>query len=141
MPENLRAKPHRLLAVSLLAPFSKHSGAAKFDLTLAIAELDDGMTATFEYATDLFDSMTIRRMLGHFLVLLEGVVAKAEQRLSELPLLSSAERQQLLIEWNTTAAAVSPGSLHPYPVRDPGEHERRTRWPLKRVMNGSPMRN
>ncbi len=63
------------------------------------------MTATFEYATDLFDSMTIRRMLGHFLVLLEGVVAKAEQRLSELPLLSSVERQQLLIEWNATAAA------------------------------------
>ena len=80
------------------------SGAAKFDLTLAVTELDDGMTVTFEYAIDLFDSPTIRRMLGHFLVLLEGVVAEPEQRLSELPLLSPAERQQLLIEWNNTAA-------------------------------------
>ncbi|SCX63279.1 non-ribosomal peptide synthase domain TIGR01720/amino acid adenylation domain-containing protein, partial [Nitrosospira sp. Nsp1] len=79
-------------------------GAAKFDLTLAVSEFNDGMTVTFEYATDLFDSITIRRMLGHFLVLLEGVVAKAEGRLSELPLLSSTERQQLLVEWNATAA-------------------------------------
>ncbi|SEL65288.1 non-ribosomal peptide synthase domain TIGR01720/amino acid adenylation domain-containing protein, partial [Nitrosovibrio tenuis] len=80
-------------------------GAAKFDLTLAIAEFDDGITATFEYATDLFDSMTIRRMVGHFLVLLQNVVANAEQHLSELPMLSSVERQQLLVEWNATAAA------------------------------------
>ncbi|HEX8871242.1 MAG TPA: amino acid adenylation domain-containing protein, partial [Candidatus Acidoferrum sp.] len=82
-------------------------GAAKFDLTLAIAEFDDGMTATFEYATDLFDLTTIRRMLGHFLVLLEGIAAGSGQHLSELPLLSPTERQQLLVEWNGTAAAFS----------------------------------
>ncbi len=43
-------------------------------------------------------------MLNHFLVLLEGIVAEPEQRLAELPLLSPAERRQLLIEWNNTAA-------------------------------------
>ncbi len=80
-------------------------GAAKFDLTLAIAEFNDGITVTFEYATDLFDSATIRRMLGHFVVLLEGVIASPEQRLSELPLLSRIERQQLLVDWNDTTAA------------------------------------
>ncbi|KIO47803.1 condensation domain-containing protein, partial [Nitrosospira sp. NpAV] len=80
-------------------------GAAKFDLTLAIAEFNDGITATFEYATDLFDSAAIRQMLDHFVVLLEGAIASPEQRISELPLLSRRERQQLLVEWNATEAA------------------------------------
>ena len=42
-------------------------------------------------------------MLGHFRVLLEGIAADPEQRLSELPLLSEAERHRLLSEWNDTA--------------------------------------
>ncbi|PTR07479.1 non-ribosomal peptide synthase protein (TIGR01720 family)/amino acid adenylation domain-containing protein [Nitrosospira sp. Nsp5] len=79
-------------------------GAAKFDLTLVIAEFNDGITATLEYATDLFDSTAIRQMLGHFVVMLESVIANPEQRISELPLLSQAERQQLLVEWNDTEA-------------------------------------
>jgi len=41
-------------------------------------------------------------MLAHFVSLLEGIAAGPEQRLSELPLLSAAEREQLLREWNET---------------------------------------
>ncbi len=44
----------------------------------------------------------LTRMLGHFGTLLEAVVANPEERLSELPILSEAERQQLLVEWNDT---------------------------------------
>jgi amino acid adenylation domain-containing protein len=55
------------------------------------------------YSTDLFDSSTITRMLGHFETLLQGIVSDPRQRLSELPLLSAAEKQQLLVEWNDTA--------------------------------------
>jgi non-ribosomal peptide synthetase component F len=54
------------------------------------------------YSTDLFDAATITRMLGHFQTLLEGIVANPEQRLADLPILSEAERHQLLVEWNTT---------------------------------------
>ena len=43
-------------------------------------------------------------MLGHFETLLEGIVADPDRRLSELPLLTGAERQQLLVEWNRTEA-------------------------------------
>src|SRR2546423_14302492 len=42
-------------------------------------------------------------MAGHWQRLLEGIVADPGQRLSELPLLTEAERHQLLIEWNATA--------------------------------------
>ena len=47
---------------------------------------------------------TIRRMLGHYQTLLEGIVANPDRRLSELPLLTGAERQQMLVEWNQTGA-------------------------------------
>src|SRR6185436_1208042 len=53
--------------------------------------------------TDLFEAATIDRLLGHFEILLEGVVANPEQRLAQLPLLSPAEREQLLAEGNDTA--------------------------------------
>ncbi|MHC5747096.1 MAG: amino acid adenylation domain-containing protein [Nostoc sp.] len=51
--------------------------------------------------SDRFD--TITRMLGHLQTLLEGMVANPQQQLSELSLLTSTERHQLLVEWNDTA--------------------------------------
>ena len=63
------------------------------------------LTGTLEYNTDLFDAATIERMLGHFRTLLEGIVADPDQRLSELPLLTAAERQQLA-DWNATQVAI-----------------------------------
>ena len=44
-------------------------------------------------------------MVGHFNTLLEAAAANPDQRLSDLPLLTDAERQQLLVEWNQTAVA------------------------------------
>jgi aspartate racemase len=75
---------------------------SKFDLSLILEDRPEGLLAHFEYSTDLFDAATIERMVGHWQTLLEGIVANPEQRLSELPLLTEAERQQLLVEWNAT---------------------------------------
>ncbi len=76
------------------------SGTAKLDLTLALAE-GQGLRAQLEYRTDLFDCTTALRLLGHFEVLLRAAVADPGQRLSDLPLLTAPERQQL-VEWNDT---------------------------------------
>ncbi len=54
------------------------------------------------YNTDLFDEVTIARMLRHFKTLLEGIVANPEQRIANLPLLSEDEVNQLFREWNDT---------------------------------------
>ena len=78
------------------------SGTAKFDLTLYVMEEPQGLAFLCEFNTDLFDSDRIERMLGHLQVLLEGVVADPDRRLSELPILTSAERRWLLEEWNDT---------------------------------------
>jgi acyl-CoA synthetase (AMP-forming)/AMP-acid ligase II len=54
-----------------------------------------------EQAPELKPS-TIARMHGHFQILLEGIIANADRRLDELPLLSDRDRHQLLVEWNAT---------------------------------------
>ncbi|MDX6577959.1 MAG: hypothetical protein QOE96_3912, partial [Blastocatellia bacterium] len=75
---------------------------ANFDLTLDIVEKDGQLTCLFESNADLFESATIERLMGHFQTLLEGIVTNPEQRVSALPLLTEAERKQLLVEWNDT---------------------------------------
>ena len=75
-----------------------------FDLTLYLYEVPDGLAGVVEYATDLFDPETIERMARHFRALLEGIVANPESPIYELSLLSDGEKQQLLVDWNATAA-------------------------------------
>lgn len=75
---------------------------AKFDLTLEMEESKQGLVGSLEYNTDLFDATTITRMLSHFQTILEAIVKDPLQRLADLPLLTRAERHQLLIEWNNT---------------------------------------
>ena len=77
---------------------------AKFDLTLSLGEQNGQLQGTLEYSTDLFQPATIERLIGHFQVLLEGIVADTGQRISALPLLTESERHQLLVDWNDTAA-------------------------------------
>lgn len=79
-----------------------YKGVSQFDLRLTMAEVDEGLLASFNYNTDLFDATTITRMLGHFEALLKGIAADSERCLSDLPLLTEAERHQLLVEWNDT---------------------------------------
>ncbi|MED1785887.1 AMP-binding protein, partial [Brevibacillus fortis] len=77
----------------------------KFDLTLTMAEKQNGLVATFEYNTALFDETTIVRMSQHFQQLLEAIVQMPEQTITQLQLLPQAEREQLLVEWNDTTTA------------------------------------
>ncbi len=99
--------PGRLRLPQLtLRPLDIESYTAKFDLTLTISETDDGLAAAFEYNSDLFVAPTIQRMAQHFQRLLEEIVVHPEMRIAQLPLLTAAERQQLLLNWNNTAIAV-----------------------------------
>jgi amino acid adenylation domain-containing protein len=69
---------------------------AKFDLFLALRRTRDGLAATLEYATDLWDASTAARMLEHFGILLAGAVARPERAVSALPLLDAAERARVM---------------------------------------------
>jgi amino acid adenylation domain-containing protein len=83
-------------------PLEIESTTAKFDLFAAFVERDRQLVLRMEYNADLFNADTIERMAGHFLTLLEGIAANPERRISELPLLTEAEKHQVLVEWNET---------------------------------------
>ncbi len=81
-----------------------HSATSKFDLLLEMQELSAGMQCFFEYATDLFDDDTAARLVEHFTQLLGELIANPDQPLADAPMLSDAQREQILVEWNDTAA-------------------------------------
>ncbi|MBU6350099.1 MAG: amino acid adenylation domain-containing protein [Chloroflexi bacterium] len=82
------------------------SHTTKFDLSLALYPTAQGLAGWWEYSTDLFDPSTLERMTSHFQVLLQEIVADAgrgaDRPISQLPLLTPAERQQVLLDWNAT---------------------------------------
>ncbi len=88
-----------------LQPVDAEGTTAKFDLSFALGEQGDGLEGSLEYSTDLFDRTTIQRLLTGFETLLGTAVQAPETGLPELPLLSAAERHQLLIELNATGTA------------------------------------
>lgn len=77
---------------------------AKCDLLLQALDRHSTVEARLEYSTELFDRPTAERMAGHFRSLLEGIAAEPGRPVSSLPLLSVAERHQLVVEWNATGA-------------------------------------
>jgi amino acid adenylation domain-containing protein len=81
------------------------AGSMPFDLVLSMMSEAGGLTGSLAYNTDLFDALTMARMAGHYRRLFEGVVADPDQRLSDLPLLTEAERRQVLVEWNRTRSS------------------------------------
>ncbi|HEX2270146.1 MAG TPA: condensation domain-containing protein, partial [Pyrinomonadaceae bacterium] len=84
---------------------------AKFDLIMTLTETPQGLKATLEYNADLFESSTARRMLSGFETLLGGLVANPQTAVSDLPLLTEADRQQLITHWNPSP--IESGSLAP----------------------------
>jgi amino acid adenylation domain-containing protein len=84
--------------------------SAKFDLTLQLTEQPDGsLHGVIEYATALFDRETIERMSGHYLRLLDSIAADPGASVTDLAMISAAERQRVLVEWNDTAGPIPTG--------------------------------
>ncbi len=86
--------------------------AAPFDLTLYMRETEDGLSAEFIYPTALFNAQTVQRMLAHWLGWLHALCGDGSQRLDEVPLLGTDEREQLLHAWNPRATELA----NPLPI-------------------------
>jgi amino acid adenylation domain-containing protein len=78
-----------------------HTGTSKVDLTLSLEEGAESLSGYLEYDRDLFEPDTVLRMLGHFQTLLQAIVANPDQKLWELPLLTTTEQHQIT-DWNKT---------------------------------------
>ncbi|HEY0513600.1 MAG TPA: amino acid adenylation domain-containing protein [Thermoanaerobaculia bacterium] len=88
------------------------TGTAKFDLTLDLGPTAAGLAGTWEYDRDLFDGPTVERLAGAFERLLAAAAAEPETPVSELPLLSPAERRQLLAAGSGEPLAPEETCLH-----------------------------
>ena len=93
-------------------PVDVKRGTAPFDLSLSLWESSAGLHGVLEYSTDLYDRARMERLVGHLQTLLAGMVAQPEAPLSQLPVLTAAERRQLLVEWNATQADYPAQCLH-----------------------------
>ncbi len=109
--QNAPMKPVQLSGLAL-SPVDADSGMSAFDISLFVEERSNGIHAVFRYNPDLFDAATLRRMGAQFQVLAEAAVADPDLRLSDLPVLTPAERAQLLVEWNRTERALDPRPVH-----------------------------
>jgi amino acid adenylation domain-containing protein len=78
-------------------------GTAKMDLLLSLFERGETLLGHIEYNTDLFDAVTVKRMLGHFENLLQAIPELAHRPIGELPILTEDEREHLLLAGNTAA--------------------------------------
>lgn len=96
-----------------LSPAGVEARTAKFDMTLGVVETTEGLTAVWDYGTDLFDEATMQRMLSHFHNLIQAICADPDTPVQELPLLSPEESRHLLFDFNPQIPALPPSAcLH-----------------------------
>ncbi|BAZ00088.1 amino acid adenylation domain-containing protein [Tolypothrix tenuis PCC 7101] len=83
-------------------PWIVDNNALQYDLVLYLKPTNNGLAGKWVYNTDLFDSITIERINGHFHNLLQSIIANPRQPISGLTILTDEERQKLLFQWNNT---------------------------------------
>lgn len=109
--QNTPLQPLQLRGLTL-TPIPLDSGTSKYDLTLGLEQQGEGLAGYVEYSTDLFSEASMARMLGHYQTLLEAVAENCHEKVSKLPILTAAEKQQLLGEWNATERAFPQKCIH-----------------------------
>ncbi|REG14281.1 non-ribosomal peptide synthase protein (TIGR01720 family)/amino acid adenylation domain-containing protein/natural product biosynthesis luciferase-like monooxygenase protein, partial [Archangium gephyra] len=83
-------------------------GATLSDLTLVFREVPGQLHGALEYATELFDASTARRMIEQLQMLLTAGMAQPDERISRLPLLTQEEKKQWLQPRPSPSSPTSP---------------------------------
>jgi amino acid adenylation domain-containing protein/non-ribosomal peptide synthase protein (TIGR01720 family) len=78
------------------SPLELDNGTAKFDLTLMVSKTGAGLQCKWEYNSDLFTEATIAKFTQHFQTVLERITSQPTQKISNLPLISETEFQQVI---------------------------------------------
>lgn len=86
-----------------LTRLSLTNGMSQFDLEMTVFDEPQGLHCRLTYSREKFSSGLVQRLLTHYQVLLEGILAQPVAAIHHLPLLTPAEWQQLVVDWNDTA--------------------------------------
>ncbi|TAK60284.1 non-ribosomal peptide synthetase [Methylobacter sp.] len=89
-----------------IEPLPLDSKEVKFDLTLAMHELDGQLVGTFEYNADLFKAERIQIMCRGFAHLLQQLTRKPEKRIGDFSIVDDALYRQVVVDWNRNSAPV-----------------------------------
>ncbi len=106
-PENGRL---RMPGLSL-TPVEQTYSATQFDLSMFLKDIGDTVEGSLRYATDLFDEASMARLAAHFQAVLAAMAADDSQTVAAIDLLDSAQRRQLLVDFNATAQEAPQGQL------------------------------
>jgi amino acid adenylation domain-containing protein len=85
--------------------------AGQFDLAMDIGEHDGALHCAINYSTDLFDTVTVERMAGHYTQLLRAILENPDALVAALPMLTEAEEASIA-GWNATSATYPQTCLH-----------------------------
>ncbi len=88
-----------------VSPIEPAPGVTSYDLSLLLTATPDGVKGCLEYATDLFSAARMGRMAEHLQSMLEAMPSHADHTIGQVPILTKAERDQLVEEWNRTEMA------------------------------------
>jgi amino acid adenylation domain-containing protein len=77
---------------------------AQCDLLLSLDDSGEQIGGSINYASDLFETSTVERIAGHFLVLLGAMASAATAPVRQLSFLTDTQRDQILSGFNDTAA-------------------------------------
>jgi amino acid adenylation domain-containing protein/non-ribosomal peptide synthase protein (TIGR01720 family) len=78
---------------------------------VAVVLPGEQLSIELDYDPELFDGTTIQRMAGHLQVLLDGIATRPDGPVGDLDMLTTAERHQVLVEWNDTDRMVVPATF------------------------------
>ncbi|MCP4157092.1 MAG: amino acid adenylation domain-containing protein, partial [bacterium] len=108
--------PHRgIVETREQSEYGYQNRTAKFDLNLAAQEIESEIQFDLEYATKLFDSETIRRIIGYIkhLVAQLAIPENRDVNMAQLQILSEKEKQEILDHSRGKEEAYEPGqTLH-----------------------------
>jgi len=85
-----------------LNPILIGSATSKFDIYLELKENSKGIQGVIEYNNELFYADTIERIVRNFNVLLHSIITNPDQRIGDLEILGTEEKELLIEKINTT---------------------------------------
>jgi len=94
--------PKLQLEDSVWCPTMVEKGTCKADLSLYIDAIGDTWSCRLEYPTDLFSEDAVDAIAQQLCQLFQSVAAYPTPSIGRMPVMSEAEQQRVLVEWNRT---------------------------------------
>jgi amino acid adenylation domain-containing protein len=77
-------------------------GTSVCDLSLLVQADGNALRCELEFNSDLFQPATAERLLGHYRQILSSIAGNPDAEIDRLTILTPAEREQVVVDWNAT---------------------------------------